>query len=50
MVGSHMDAILVVSGDDILVVDAYERAAILLDPNTIMSLIQRRLPNEPVSL
>ena len=43
-------AAALVSGDGMFVVDAYVRAAILLDPNTIMSLIQRRLPNAPLAL
>jgi hypothetical protein len=36
--------------DDMVVVEAYVRAAILLDPNTIMSRIQWRLPNTSLSL
>lgn len=39
------DELQEVSDDDVVVVEAYARAAILLDPNTIMSRIQRRLPN-----
>lgn len=36
------------SDDEAVVVEAHVRAAILLDPNTIMSRIQRRLPNTPL--